>query len=67
MDTLLPSTALASLKDFAALVKKDKHAELECKLLPDQIHTKDIADRIVKSLQLHSRGAPIDEHHATFM
>lgn len=67
MDTLLPSTALASLKDFAALVKKDKHAELECKLLPNQIHTKDIADRIVKSLQLHSRGAPVDEHHATFM
>ena len=67
MDTLLPSTALASLKEYATLVKKDKHAELECKLLPDQIHTKDIADRIVKSLQLHSRGAPVDEHHATFM
>ena len=66
MDTLLPSTALASLKEFATLVKKDKHAELECKILPNQIHTKDVADRIVKTLQLYSRGAPVDEHHATF-
>ena len=47
-------------------MKKDKHAELECKILPNQIHTKDIADRIVKTLQMYSRGAPVDEHHATF-
>lgn len=66
MDTLLPSTALASLKEFAAFVKKDKHAELECKILSNQIHTKDVADRISDSLQLHSRGAPIQEHRATF-
>jgi hypothetical protein len=66
MDTLLPSSALASLKEFASLMKKDKHAELECKILPNQIHTKDIADRIVKTLQLYSRGAPVDEHRATF-
>ena len=66
MDTLLPTTALASLKEFVALVKKDKHAELECKILPNQIHTKDVADRISDSLQLYSRGAPVHEHRATF-
>jgi hypothetical protein len=66
MDTLLPPTALASLKDFTALVKKDKHAELECKILPNQIHTKDVADRITNAIQLYSRGPPIHEHRATF-
>jgi ribA/ribD-fused uncharacterized protein len=66
MDTLLPSTALASLKEFATLVKKDPHAELECKLLSNQIHTKDVADRISNSIQLYSRGAPVHEHRATF-
>ena len=66
MDTLLPTSALASLKEFAALVKKDKHAELECKILHNQIHTKDVADRISDSLQLYSRGAPVHEHRATF-
>jgi ribA/ribD-fused uncharacterized protein len=66
MDTLLSSSAVASLKEFVALVKKDKHAELECKLLSNQIHTKDVADRISDSLQLYSRGAPVHEHRATF-
>jgi len=66
MDTLLSATALASLKEFATIAKEDKHAELECKLLSNQINTKDVADRIVKTIQMYSRGAPIDEHHATF-
>ena len=66
MDTLLSATALANLKEFADLLKKDKHAELECKLLANQIHTKDVADRISDSLQLYSRGAPVHEHRATF-
>ena len=66
MDTLLPSTAMASLKEFATIVKEDKHAELECKLLSNQINTKDVADRIIKTIQMHARGSPIDSHHATF-
>jgi ribA/ribD-fused uncharacterized protein len=66
MDTLLPPTTLANLKEFTDLLKKDKHAELECKLLANQIHTKDVADRISDSLQLYSRGAPVHEHRATF-
>jgi len=66
MDTLLSDTALANLKEFADLLKKDKHAELECKLLANQIHTKDVADRISDSLQLYSRGEPVHEHRATF-
>jgi ribA/ribD-fused uncharacterized protein len=66
MDTLLPSTAMTALKEFATIVKEDKHAELECKLLSNQINTKDVADRIVKTIQMYARGAPTDAHHATF-
>ena len=66
MESLLPSTARNNLKEFASLVKKDTHAELECKILANQIHTKDVADRIVSALQLYSRGAPVEEHRATF-
>ncbi len=66
MESLLPSTVRNNLKEFASLVKKDTHAELECKILPNQIHTKDVADRIVTSLQLYSRGPPVEEHRATF-
>lgn len=66
MESLLPSNARNSLKEFASLVVKDPHAELECKILPSQIHTKDIADRIVSTLALYSRGAPVEEHRATF-
>ena len=66
MESLLPSTARNNLKEFASLVKKDTHAELECKILPNQIHTKDVADRIVSTIQLYSRGAPVEEHRATF-
>lgn len=66
METILPSNIRSSLKEFASLVMKDTHAELECKILPKQIHTKDVADRIVSALQLYSRGPPIEEHHATF-
>ena len=60
MESLLPSTARNNLKEFASLVKKDTHAELECKILPSQIHTKDVADRIVSTIQLYSRGAPVE-------
>ena len=66
MESLLPSSAMTALKEFAGIVKEDKHAELECKLLSNQINTKDVADRIAKTIQLYSRGAPVDEHHATF-
>ena len=66
MDSLLSSTARNSLKEFASLVKKDKHAELECKLLAGEIETKDVADRIVNALKLYSRGDPVEEHRATF-
>jgi len=57
---------MTALKEFATIMKEDKHAELECKLLSNQINTKDVADRIVKTIQLYSRGAPVDEHRATF-
>ena len=66
METILPSSTRNDLKEFASLVTKDTHAELECKILAEKIHTKDVADRIVSAIQLYSRGAPVEEHRATF-
>ena len=66
MESIIPPNARNTLKEFASFVKKDTHAELECKILPSKIHTKDVADRIVSSIQLHSRGPPVEEHRATF-
>jgi len=66
MDTLLPSDAQKQLREYASFVKKDKHAELECKVLPNKIHTKDVVDRIVKAITVNARGSAVDEHRATF-
>ena len=52
MESIIPPNARNTLKEFASFVKKDTHAELECKILPSKIHTKDVADRIVSSIQL---------------
>jgi ribA/ribD-fused uncharacterized protein len=63
---MLPSTAQKNLLEYATFVKKDTHAELECKILANKIQTKDIADRITTALASNSRGAPVDEHRALF-
>ena len=67
MESIIPPNARNTLKEFASFVKKDTHAELECKILPSKIHTKDVADRIVSSIQLHSRGPPVEEHRYLFL
>lgn len=66
MENLLPPTARRTLEEFASYVAKDKHAELECKVLAGQIHTKDVADRIIKAIGEISTKSFIDEHYATF-
>ena len=66
MDSLLPPDALKHLDEYASFVKKDKHAELECKVLANKIHTKDVVDRIVKAITMNARGSATDEHRATF-
>ena len=66
MESLLPAATRTSLEEYASFVRRDKHAELECKVLTGQIHTKDVADRIVKTIQELSTGAVLDQHYATF-
>ena len=46
-------------------VSRDPHAELECKVLPSQIKTKDMADRIVAAISTVS-GSASEEHRAVF-
>jgi ribA/ribD-fused uncharacterized protein len=66
MDSLLPLDAQKQLREYAMFVKKDKHAELECKVLANKIHTKDVVDRIVKAIVSNARGTATDKHYATF-
>ena len=40
------------LYEFIDISKKDSKAELECKLLSNEIKTKDTADKLMKSIQL---------------
>jgi ribA/ribD-fused uncharacterized protein len=49
------------LYDFIDISKKDQNAELECTILPNQIQTKDIADRIIEAIKTVSLGPPIEE------
>jgi len=56
---------LKDLSSFIEVSKKDKQAELECKLLSRKIETEDVAERMMKAIQSLSIGAPIDETRLT--
>ena len=59
-------TQRSSLTALANYVSRDPQAELECKVLPNQIKTKDVADRIVAAISGVSTGSATEEHRATF-
>jgi hypothetical protein len=59
-------TQRSSLTALANYVSRDPQAELECKVLPNQIKTKDVADRIVAAIAGVSTGSATEEHRATF-
>ena len=65
MESLLSSTGRADLENLASFVKHP-NTELECKVLSGQIQTKDIADRIIKSIEEFSAGPPSETIRATF-
>ena len=56
-------TAITALANY---VSRDPQAELECKVLPSQIKTKDVADRIAGVIASVSTGSASDEHRAIF-
>ena len=65
MESLLSSRARGDLEHLATHVK-NANAELECKVLSGQIQTKDIADRITKTIEALAAGPAIEAVHATF-
>lgn len=65
MESLLSTTARKDLDHLATYVKH-ANAELECKVLSNQIQTKDIADRIIKRIEGLSAGPASEIVRATF-
>lgn len=65
METIVTTQVLDELSTFIDISKKDPKAEVECKLLAGKIQTKDIADRILKSIQSIAIGAVEEEHRLT--
>ena len=59
-------TQRSGLTSLVTYVSRDPHAELECKVLPSQIKTKDIADRIVTAISRVSTGSASEQHRAIF-
>ena len=65
MESLLSSSERGDLEYLATFVK-NANAELECKVLAGQIQTKDVADRIMKTIDGFSAGPAVEAQHATF-
>ena len=65
MESLLSSRARGDLEHLATHVK-NANAELECKVLSGQIQTKDVADRIMKTIESLASGPAVEAVHATF-
>lgn len=65
MESLLSTVARKDLDHLASFVKHS-NAELECKVLSNQIQTKDIADRILKKIESFSAGPVVETVRATF-
>ena len=65
MESLITPQVLESLIEFLDIAKRDSKAELECKLLSGKIQLKDIADRILKSIESISIGKPTEENRVT--
>lgn len=66
METLIPSSAMGTLREFVSIAKTDPKAEMELKVLAGLIQTKDVADRVVKAIESVTVGGPTEEHRATF-
>lgn len=65
MEGIVTTQVLDELSTFIDISKKDPKAEVECKLLAGKIQTKDVADRILKSIQTIAVGATTEEHRLT--
>jgi ribA/ribD-fused uncharacterized protein len=62
MESIVTTQVLDEISTFIDTAKKDPKAEVECKLLAGKIQTKDVADRILRSIQTIAVGAVTEEH-----
>jgi ribA/ribD-fused uncharacterized protein len=63
MDNIVTTQVLDEIISFLDISKKDPKAEVECKLLSGKIQTKDVADRILHSIQTLAIGAQIEQQY----
>ena len=62
MDSIVTKQIIDEVVSFVDITKRDPKAELECKLLSGKIQTKDVADRILKTIQTLAVGVQTEEH-----
>lgn len=66
MDTLIPTSVRNQLQVMIASAKQVPNAEFEAKVLVGLIQTKDVADRMVQTIESITVGGMQEEHRATF-
>jgi ribA/ribD-fused uncharacterized protein len=66
MESLLSKPLQTDLENMVLVGLGDPRAELELKVLPGQIQTKDVADRIVRAIETVTTGGYTEEHRASF-
>ena len=66
MESIITKPVIVGLTQFTDIAKKDPKAEFECKLLCGKIQTKDVADRLLQTIQTLSIGSMTEEHRLTF-
>lgn len=63
---IITKAVIGSIGDLVTVAKQDHKAELECKLLSDKIQTKDVADRLMKTIRGLSIGTVVETNYMTF-
>lgn len=66
MEALIPSSVQNDIRELVSVYSKEKNTELEIKVLAGQIHTRDVADRIVRAIEEITSGGVLEEHRASF-
>ena len=61
MESFITPEVVQQITEFIEISKTDPKAETECKVLPNRIQTKDVADRILSAIQAMSIGSSIEE------
>ena len=63
---IITKEVITSISGFITTAKRDDKAEVECKLLSGKIQTKDVADRLMKTIQGLSVGPVTETQTMTF-